>query len=73
MYIMGVAFTQGNLKMYLEKNGKLFKTIIVYSKTRKRKTIKMVEVTKEDLEKKTINRMPPKKKKKNNKNFISLF
>lgn len=59
--------------MYLEKNGKLFKTIIIYSEVRKRKTIKMVEVTKEDLEKKTINRMPPKKKKKTNKNFISLF
>ena len=59
--------------MYLEKNGKLFKTIVVYSEVRKRKTIKMVEVTKEDLEKKTVNRMPPKKKKKTNKNFISLF
>ena len=59
--------------MYIEKNGKLFKTVVVYSETRKRKTIKMVEVTKEDLDKKTVNRMPPKKKKKTNKNFISLF
>ena len=59
--------------MYLEKNGKLFKTVVVYNKTRKRKTIKMVEVTKEDLDKKTVNRMPPKKKSKNSKNFISLF
>ena len=72
MYIMGVAFTQG-YKNVFRKNGKLFKTVVVYSKIRKRKTIKMVEVTKEDLDKKTVNRMPPKKKSKNSKNFISLF